>query len=168
MEIRKATYGELDDIMDIVAGAQRLLRDRGIDQWQDGYPARETIIGDIRKGNSYVLADNGLICATAVISFDGEPTYAAIHNGRWPDDEPYAVIHRLAVRLDRLGNGHAERMLEFAEKESVSRGILRIRVDTHADNRPMLQLLEKSGYIPCGDITLASGAPRRAFIRALG
>lgn len=167
MEIRKTTYEDLAAIMEIVAGAQRLLHDRGIDQWQDGYPTEEVIVGDIRNGYSHILSDKGRVCATTAISFDGEPTYATIRNGRWPDDEPYAVVHRLAVRSDSLGNGYAEMMLGFAESESLSRGIRRIRVDTHADNTPMQRLLEKSGYVPCGDITLASGAPRRAFIKIL-
>lgn len=167
MEIRRSRYDDIEAIMGIIADAQLLLRNRGVDQWQDGYPTEEVIAGDIRNGYSHVLDDGGKICATAAISFDGEPTYATIRNGRWPDDKPYAVIHRLAVSGDRLGMGYAERMIEFAEESCLTRGTCRIRVDTHSDNIPMQRLLEKSGFVPCGEITLASGAPRKAFIKIL-
>ena len=40
-----------------------------------------------------------------------------------------------------------------------------LRVDTHADNAPMLHLLPALGFVRCGIIHVADGTPRIAFER---
>ena len=166
--IRRATTEDIADIMSIVADAQLSLRELGIDQWQDGYPTTEIICSDIEQGYSYVATTElDEVVAVAAISFDGEPTYDTIRNGAWPNDEPYAVIHRLAVSDMVRGQGLAKAMFSFAEELCKQRAIRNIRVDTHADNRVMQQLLERLGYDKCGEITLTSGASRIAYIKTL-
>jgi hypothetical protein len=69
MKIRKSNRADIPSIMEIISHAQSLLRSGGVDQWQDGYPTAEIIAADIAKSESYLLEDNGVILATAVISF---------------------------------------------------------------------------------------------------
>ena len=40
---------------------------------------------------------------------------------------------------------------------------LPLRADTHADNKVMQHLLEKNGFVRCGNITLADGTSRIAY-----
>ena len=52
--IRKAATKDLEDILEIVEDAQQSLKNRSIDQWQNGYPNRESILADISKGIGFV------------------------------------------------------------------------------------------------------------------
>ena len=38
-----------------------------------------------------------------------------------------------------------------------------LRIDTHADNRPMLRAITRYGFRPCGIIYVRDGSPRLAF-----
>lgn len=60
----------MGQVMTIIRMAQQSFRDQGVDQWQDGYPNEEVILEDIRKGQSYVAEEKGIILGTAVISFE--------------------------------------------------------------------------------------------------
>ena len=166
MIIRKSKLDDIAAIMEIIADAQSLLASRGVDQWQDGYPTVDVITKDIANDDSYVLEDEGVVIATAVISFAGEVTYNSI-DGQWLNDNDYVVVHRLAVRNSALRGGLARQMMLYAEKLAHERNISDIRVDTHSDNKAMQSLLTSLGYTLCGKITLLSGAPRIAFQKLL-
>jgi GNAT superfamily N-acetyltransferase len=166
MVIRLSTTADIDAIMACITDAQALLRSHGVDQWQDGYPTAEIILADIARGESFVVIEDKSVVATAVISFAGEPTYTTIE-GEWKNCNPYAVIHRLAVRNSARGNGYAKAIFDYTERLCTERGVSDIRVDTHADNRIMQRLLDGLGYSYCGVITLLSGAKRIALQKRL-
>lgn len=164
--IRKATFEDLASIMEIIADAQHFLRAEGVDQWQDGYPTQAIMAEDIEQGNLYVIEEsNAAIVAIAAIIFDREPTYSTIHNGEWPNNAPYAVIHRMAIRKAARRSGLAKQLFRYAEQLCQERDIKNIRVDTHSENNAMQSLLQRLGYTYCGQITLQSGAPRIAYIK---
>ena len=157
--LRKAAPADLPAIQGIVAGAQAFLRSMGVDQWQDGYPDQDVMLADMRDGNGYVLEDgSGAILGIATIIFGDEPAYARIYDGAWETPEPYACIHRAAVRADQRGTGTAVAMMAAAERLVVERGFPGIRIDTHRDNLPMLTMLAKCGFKRCGVIYLEDGA----------
>ena len=166
MTFRKATAADIAPIMEIVADAQQLLCSLGVDQWQDGYPTREIIVGDIARNEMYVATCGEAIVAMAVISFNGEPTYRVI-DGCWLNDQPYAVVHRTAVRQSAHGRNIGREILMFAEQLCHEREIKNIRIDTHRDNLTMQHLLTTSGYRHCGTIMLTSGAKREAYQKGL-
>ncbi len=166
MIIRKSNREDIPAIMAIVADAQALLKTSGVDQWQDGYPTVDVITKDIANDDSYVLEDEGVVIATAVISFAGEVTYNSI-DGQWLNDNDYVVVHRLAVRNSALRGGLARQMMLYAEELALQRGVNNIRVDTHNDNIAMQSLLNNLGFVFCGEITLLSGAARIAFQKLL-
>lgn len=166
MEIRKTVQADIPVIMEIIGDAQKYLRSCGVEQWQDGYPTAAVIGDDIERGISYVATENGEIIGTAAISFNVEPNYAEIRNGRWSNDGPYAVIHRIAVGNRHRCRGVAASMMLFAERLCKERGVGNIRIDTHADNESMQRLLKRFGYEYCGEITiLSSGSPRNAYMK---
>lgn len=166
MVIRLSTTADIDAIMACITDAQALLRSHGVDQWQDGYPTADIIRCDIARGESFVVTKGEDVVATAVISFAGEPTYKTIE-GEWKNDNPYAVIHRLAVRSTSRGKGYAKAIFDYAEQLCAEDKITDLRVDTHADNRIMQRLLEELGYKYCGVITLLSGSKRIALQKSL-
>lgn len=156
---------DLPRIMELVAQAQAWFRQAEIDQWQDGYPTLTIFHNDLLTGQSYVGEEGREILLSGCISFAGEPTYAHIYEGEWLDQAPYAVVHRLVVDAAHKGERLAEYFLDFADSLCRERKIGSIRIDTHTDNRSMLRLLHRCGFIPCGRIVLESGANRQAFQR---
>ena len=163
LRFRKGTAEDLERIMELVADAQNWFRSQNIDQWQDGYPTRELISSDITYNRNYVVEHNGVVVATFVVSFDGEPTYDVVYGGEWLNEKEYAVVHRIMVADECRRKGIAREILTFVEGLSVEQGITDIRIDTHRDNRAMLSLLKILGYRRCGRIKLESGAWREAL-----
>lgn len=167
INIRKAQPEDLGALMEIIGQAVESLRERGVDQWQDGYPNEEVIREDIRKGISYVVCTRvdgkEKIIATAAISFEPEETYADIYDGSWRAGLPYAVIHRIATAESCKGRGAAGALIAFVRESCRSRGVKWMRIDTHRDNLVMQNFLEKHGFEKCGSITLADGSHRFGF-----
>ena len=163
MEIRLANEFDVNDIMEIIKQAQEDLRKRGIDQWQNGYPNKDTICKDIEQGYTYVLTEDSQIIGTAAIIFDGEETYNTIYDGQWLSDQGYVVIHRIAIHRSKKGKGYARMILEHVKAMCKDKGIFSIKIDTHEDNRSMQRFLQKNGFSYCGIIYLLDGGKRLAF-----
>lgn len=160
--IRKSTKQDLFHIMNLVKQAQSYFKKNGIDQWQDGYPNEEQLLGDIQQGHSYVLVDDNII-GTMYFAIEDDINYIKI-NGEWKTNhQPYAVIHRIVVDENIKGHGLAKKMLLYAVKQCQKQSIQSIRIDTHEDNLSMQTFLKKNGFEFCGHIQLQSGAPRIAF-----
>ena len=104
MTIRPTTYADIDTLLVIFAHArQQMAADGNPTQWGDGYPGRQQLEEDIRRGVSYVVEVNGKVCATFVFIIGEDPTYQIIENGTWLDNtQPYGTIHRIA------SNGQAQ------------------------------------------------------------
>lgn len=166
LTLRKSLPEDIPAIMRLIEEAQEYFRSKGIDQWQNGYPNPDSIMDDITLNHSFVLEMDEEIAATAMISFDGEPTYNRIE-GAWLTDYPYVVVHRVAVRSDLKGRNLAGEIFDQAERMCSERGINSFRVDTHKENLSMQRLLTKRGFQQCGIITVSYGAERLAFEKVL-
>lgn len=166
VRFRPARLEDAAQIWMLFQQAQAYFREQGIDQWQDNYPTLQVVQQDLENRESYVLENQDReIVGTAVLSEREEETYRQIYGGSWltGEGQPYLVIHRVAVRSDLKGQGLASIILAEAVRRCQEKGIGSIRIDTHEDNLSMQRLLEKSGFICCGTIYLASGAKRLAF-----
>lgn len=89
------------------------------------------------------------VIAYGAVVFDGEPAYDAI-DGQWLTDEPYVLVHRIAVADGERGRGVAAEFLHRVEALASERGVKAFRIDTNFDNRTMLRLLERTGFSYCG------------------
>ncbi len=152
MEIRKTTLADIPEIMEIYTIARSFMRKTGNPtQWAGGYPKEELIRKDIASGDSYVAVENGRIEVVFFYRKGEDPTYKVIEDGAWLDDEPYAVLHRIASRGDVKGSGSACIQWCLAQWPN-------LRVDTHEDNHVMQHVLEKNGFVKCGRIYIADGS----------
>ncbi len=159
MHIRKASFDELDTIMSIYDAARAFMRASGnLEQWSGGYPSREIVISDIEAENLHICEENCEILGVFCAFFGNDQTYDKIYDGNWKNDEPYSVIHRIAVAENAHGRGVAAFCFKYAFSLYGN-----VRIDTHRDNIPMQRSLEKNGFSRCGIIYLASGAERIAF-----
>lgn len=167
MEFRQAKISDLDQIMEIIELSKKYLKETKVDQWQDGYPAKEDLRRDIESGNSYVLTNKDEIVATTVISLDGESTYNSIFNGEWITNEEYIVMHRVAVHNKYKGKGIFKELIKEAESLALNNDIFSIKIDTHRDNVSMQRAVVKNNFKRCGIIYLEDGSERIAFEKVI-
>ena len=155
--IRQASVQDIPEILRIYEAARAFMRRSGnLTQWTGGYPSEDVVRADIARGVSYVLENEaGHLHAVFALIPGDDPTYAYIE-GAWQDASPYATIHRAGS--DGTERGTFRAMLAFARTQYEH-----LRADTHADNIPMQNCLQKNGFAYCGIIYLASGDPRRAY-----
>lgn len=153
VKIRHSTINDIDIILQMYDHSRGVMRSTGnMSQWV-GYPTREDIEDDIRRGVSYIIEDRATFALVPGI----EPTYSYIDHGRWIDDRtPYSTLHRLAALPST--KGIADIAFHYAKGQSAH-----LRVDTHHDNRPMRHILEKQGFVYCGIIYMPDGGPRDAY-----
>ena len=163
MIIRLAEKKDIDRIMQIIADARESIGRLGIDQWQYGYPTRDIVKEDIMLERSFVVVEDGEICATFALMLHGEPTYKKIYCGAWIGDGEYLALHRIAINSANRGKGIAEGIINFLCEYSNENGYSSVRVDTHEGNIPMRKMLEKNGFEYCGTIHLLDGQTRVAY-----
>ena len=163
MFIRQATYSDLDSLMQIFEGAKLIMRASGnMRQWDNGYPSAEVVRNDIDQGNCYVLCEGSEILGTMALIKGPDHTYSYIE-GKWTDNDPYYVIHRIATSAP--GRNVAKTMFDWAFEHIGQQGCFVIRIDTHKDNCIMQHILAKYGFTHCGVIYLDDGAPREAYLK---
>ena len=139
LTVRRAAAADLPTLLQIFDNARAFMRTHGNPhQWPDSYPGE------------------GAIQAVFCLIPGDEPTYRIIEDGAWPEDLPYATIHRMASAGQVRGIG------QFCIDWCLRQG-LPVRADTHADNVYMQRALEKSGFVRCGRIYTEDGSPRWAY-----
>ena len=166
---RPATTDDLPTILELVAQARALLRRRGVDQWQDGYPAVQVFQADLAQGCCHVLTYERDLAAVFSLTRGPEMGYDAITDGKWRGDGPYAVLHRSAVADRFRGAGVADRLLESARELARKLGVGWLRADTHRKNKAMQNLLRRGGFQYRGNVLVAAGEghdPRRLAFEA--
>lgn len=156
-KIRPATLRDLDTMMALYQDARRFMAEHGNpNQWTDGYPSRQLLMQDMANGNSYVCVEGETIVGTFCFFVGEEPAYRRIENGRWKNDLPYGVVHRITSAAGTHGVASFCLAWCFAQCGN-------LRIDTHRDNLPMKNALAKNGFAFCGTIYLEDGAERIAF-----
>ena len=154
--IEQATLSQLPQIMEVYAKARAFMAQNGNPlQWGQNYPPEEMIRQDILDGKCYVNLKGEEIAAVFYFAVEEDPTYRVI-DGAWLNDEPYGVIHRIAVAQN--GKGVAGECFRFAMAQCKN-----LRIDTHEDNLPMQHCLAKHSFARCGIIYLEDGDPRIAY-----
>ncbi len=157
MKIRTATLSDMPDILRVYAYAREYMKEHGNpDQWGDTYPTEEIILSDIKLGQLFVCLEEEAIHGVFAFIEGDDPTYAVIEDGKWPDDEPYNVMHRMASDGAVRGIGRAA--LDFCKSHGKN-----VRADTHKKNITMQNMLAKNGFIPCGIIHVENGSERIAY-----
>lgn len=155
-ECRRATAEDMDDILRVIAQGRAFFEQQGIPQWQNGYPSRETIAGDMQRGEAHVVLAEGRVAGTAALVFGHEPSYDDLQGGQWQSGENYAAVHRIGVDEAYKGSGLAGRFLAHLEGVAKAAGAEAVRVDTHLNNKAMRRFLQKNGYTERGRVYLTT------------
>lgn len=161
IRLEKAKRENIPAYVEILSSARDFQREQGFVQWPDGYPDEREVISDIEEGVGFALMVDDKIAGYMYIGFDGDPAYPKI-KGAWHYDEPYAVIHRVAIGSGFRGMGLADRAFTLAEKYCEENGFFNIRIDTDEANKRMRHILLKNGFSYCGTVIQGNG-DRMAF-----
>ena len=103
----------------------------------------------------FVLEREGRVQAVFSLVPGPDPTYGEI-DGAWLRDTPYWAIHRVASRWE--AHGLTGEIFRWCMDRCGH-----LRIDTHADTKPMQRAIEKFGFVYCGIIKAHDGTPRVAF-----
>lgn len=150
MEITRAKNEDIPEILRLYKDCIRAMALKGIFQWDDKYPNRETAEEDNNNGWLYVYRQNGAIAGVLTINNVQSPEYNDI---TWElKDKNPAVIHRLAVNPLYQRHGIARSMMAFAEALAAENCHRSIRLDTYSINHFALRLYDRLGYRRAGTI----------------
>lgn len=164
MLLRFATTQDIDAILTIIQQAKDYFKNHGIDQWQDGYPNRESTVKDIEQQVLHVLVDQQNIIGIASIIHDEDPFYKIIEQGNWiTTSNDYIAIHRVAILPEYKGQGLASLLIQEAIQLAKKNQVKSLRADTHEDNHSMQHLLLKNGFQFCGIVHVDHHAKRLAY-----
>jgi len=154
--LRQATIDDLPRIIKIIDSAKKTLRDRGVNQWQNGYPNDEILEQDIQEDISYVLILNGRVVGVAALQQGYDQNYQEMTSGSWSSDSDvtYSVIHRIAIEADHQGEHLSSALIQQLLTMSYHLGYRDVRIDTHPDNLVMQHIIESSGFEEKGTITM--------------
>lgn len=157
LSVRHSCPEDYEAILNIYALARQFMRENGNpNQWKDSWPPVDTVRNDIDNGLSYVIVEDGVVKGVFAFIIGDDPTYKVIEGGHWSSNQKYGTIHRIAS--DGSCKGLAKTCFDFCLTQSSY-----LRIDTHADNKPMQSAVERFGFRKCGVIYVADGSPRIAY-----
>lgn len=164
--MKKATMDDLDTVIEIIELAKKTLKQRGVNQWQDGYPDAEILKDDISQGITYLMMVDGEVVGTAALQQGIDENYQVIEDGNWDEnsEDKYTVIHRIAVNAKFAGKNLSDTMIHHLLTLSRQLGYTDVRIDTHFENKAMQHVIEKNGFIHRGTIRMHEDRqPRIAY-----
>lgn len=159
--LEPAQITDFDLCWKIIEEGRLFQRQQGFVQWTEDYPNKETIRRDVLEHKGYVVKADGVIAGYMYIDFSGEPAYDRI-DGKWTSNEPYAVVHRMALRQQFRGIGLTDTFFTLIEKFCLAQNVRYIRMDTDMPNKRMQHVLEKNGFRQCG-IIIFQGSGKLAY-----
>ena len=158
MNVRLAEEKDLLDILKIYENARQFMKINGNpNQWKDNYPPKNLIEKDIKEHKylRVVEDEKGRLIGVFFFKISEDKTYKTI-KGKWIDESKYGVIHRIVT--NGLSHNFFENVLSYCLNL-----INHIRIDTHKDNKIMINLLLKCGFKEVGIIYCDTGEERLAY-----
>ena len=141
---RKPTEDEVFKIYQHYVRVIAKMQEQGIDQWDELYPNVADIAADIADGSLWVGESEGELVITFAVNTSCEEEYD-VCPWKYPED-PYVVVHRLAVNPKFQRCGVARNAMEFVESEAIKNGAKTIRLDTFCGNPFGAALYDSLGF----------------------
>jgi RimJ/RimL family protein N-acetyltransferase len=166
ISIRLADETDVDRAMALVRDCIDDMQQAGIDQWDELYPTRATVLSDARDGTLYLASlETEPVIGILVLNEYQNPEYAKVP---WTTSGvPVAVVHRLMVNPRYQRRGIARQLMRLAEERASKLGYGAIRLDAFTANPRALRLYHGLGYHDAGWVTFRKGV-FRCFEKRLG
>jgi ribosomal protein S18 acetylase RimI-like enzyme len=157
LRLRAASERDVETAFEIYKACTAAMLARGILQWDDGYPNRETAAEAARRGDLFLLIAQGdaqsgepggepgdePIVGSVILNGIPAPEYAPIE---WREAEPALVIHTLVIDPRRQGGGLGRAAMMCCEGFARERGYASVRLDAFPGNPAAIALYERLGY----------------------
>ncbi len=157
MQFCLAETKDIPAVLALWENAKAFLKEQGLPQWQQGYPALPEAEQDIALQRLWLIEEGGTPLAVFVFDTLPDPSYTTLAEGAWHIPGPYGALHRIAVSPAARGKGVGRAAAAHCRALCVQQGLCALRVDTHPGNIPMRTMLERAGFAHCGLIYLAEG-----------
>lgn len=160
--IEKAQLNDLPRLMEIYQGAREYMKKtNNPDQWGDNWPSEEKIKEDIEVGRSFVVKDDENIYAVFAFVVGVDITYVHMIEGQWLSDKEYGTVHRLASSFQLKG------LFPYIQNYLEKHYAVNFRIDTHCNNKTMINQILKTGYVYTGLISPIEGGIRNAYEKVI-
>lgn len=142
--IRIATKDDIDAILEVTQQCARHLIAKGVFQWNEHYPDRQTFASDVLHKELYVIEIEKEIVGCIIISSMMDEVYKTI---KWlTQNKDIVYIHRLAIHPKYQGKGYARQLMAYAERTAKETHHNSIRLDTFSQNARNQMFYEQRGY----------------------
>lgn len=157
-----AAPNRLQEICTLYQDVIRDMRARGLTQWEwDMYPTRGQLEADAVRGRLYCVEEDGQLIAAFALSEAAGPEYARIV---WEYGVRPAALHRFAMTSESLEL--ASRVLAFAKDEALRLGYDSLRLDTCAEDEPMLRVFSTGMTREAGRAYFESSSSANVYFEA--
>lgn len=163
--LRLAEDQDLDAIDEIINDGKQFLAKQKIDQWQAGFPEKETIISDIKHQIGYVLIYGDAVVGYAALNKEIDEDYEMITNGSWDNEnQKYYSIHRFVISSKYRGHKLADKLFSCLLSNIYAENIFDVRIDTHPENKIMQSTILNNGFKEKGIIYISENNERKSRI----
>ncbi|MBR4868464.1 MAG: GNAT family N-acetyltransferase [Clostridia bacterium] len=144
MIMRKSLVKDVPSIMDLLQIRIDWMDEKGLYQWNKTdylgvYPADYFIMRVERYDDLFVAEENGRVMGVMALLKD---------DPRWPNPAKALYVHHLATHPSVRGLG--ERMLDFAQQETLAMGGNLLRLDCQTVNEALNQYYKRLGFTYVG------------------
>ncbi len=148
LKFQRAKKEDLEEIFLLYKNAIAKMDEQNIPQWDEVYPDRMTLEGDIKKNQMFIGKKNGKIAVCFVLNEECDKEYK---NGKWicPDSH-FCIIHRLCVNPEFQNQGIAGKTMKHIEEVCRNQKYDSIRLDCFTQNPYSQRLYDKCGYTVTG------------------
>jgi len=155
LKLRKAELNDFKSVFDVYTLAIQVMKDMGIDQWDEIYPGEDIIIKDIKNQHMYIGEIDNQIASIVVLNNEYDEEYK---EADWKyKDSSFLIVHRLCVNPSFQGKGIGRQTMLLVEKKLSQEGIETIRLDAFSLNPVALKMYNSLGYEKVGEVTWRKG-----------
>lgn len=148
--IKIAKSSDLNDIVNISKEINKQLLKEGFDQWNHGYPNKDTFALDIKESTQYTLWQDDDLAGIISINPSRNDSF---FNAQFKDkSNNFRVISRLAIRPNYQGLGLAGEMMDFAEETIKNSNYSSIRLGALKNYDKVVDFYIRRQYNICGEV----------------
>ncbi|QZY53860.1 GNAT family N-acetyltransferase [Crassaminicella profunda] len=147
--IRKSTFNDIEQIMDIIRATIEEMGSYGNHQWDTNYPIAKDFIKDIENYELYTYDLDGQVAGFVCINHEEPIEYKDVN---WSSPEKFMVIHRMAINHNYRNQGIGTQLIKFAEELARNNQINYLKTDTYSINLKMNSLFKKLDFNHVGNI----------------
>ena len=145
MTIRKAVSDDLDGVAAVYEEIHDMEEAGTVTTgWLRGvYPTKATAEAALRRGDLFVMEEDGRIIGSALINQIEVDRY---RGAPWKYGGEVCVLHTLTISPKSQHKGLGRQFVEYYEQYALGRGWYELRLDTNERNARARQLYAKMGY----------------------